>query len=52
MFDAFKTMPHVQEKASWAVQWVPTSNPFAEILVAFAAVECVLFSGHSVPFTG
>ena len=30
---------------------MPTSNPFAERLVAFAAVEGVLFSAYSVPFT-
>merc|ERR1719145_324593 len=45
VFDAIHTMPAVQEKASWAVQWMQTSNSFAERLVAFAAVEGVLFSG-------
>merc|ERR1712204_110636 len=45
VFDAITTMPPVQEKASWAVQWMQTSNSFAERLVAFAAVEGVLFSG-------
>merc|ERR1712062_624206 len=45
VFDAINTMPPVQEKASWAVQWMQTSNSFAERLVAFAAVEGVLFSG-------
>merc|ERR1712027_147926 len=45
VFDAINTMPPVQEKANWAVQWMQTSNSFAERLVAFAAVEGVLFSG-------
>merc|ERR1740129_246966 len=45
VFDAINTMPPVQEKANWAVQWMRTSNSFAERLVAFAAVEGVLFSG-------
>merc|ERR1711953_925032 len=45
VFDAINTMPPVQEKASWAVQWMNTENSFAERLVAFAAVEGVLFSG-------
>merc|ERR1712099_53008 len=45
VFDAIHTMPAVREKASWAVQWMQTSNSFAERLVAFAAVEGVLFSG-------
>jgi len=45
VFDAINTMPPVQEKANWAIQWMQTSNSFAERLVAFAAVEGVLFSG-------
>merc|ERR1719208_201059 len=45
IFDAINTMPAVREKANWAVQWMQTSNSFAERLVAFAAVEGVLFSG-------
>jgi len=45
VFDAINTMPPIQEKASWAIQWMQTSNSFAERLVAFAAVEGVLFSG-------
>merc|ERR1712113_1376638 len=45
VFNAISTMPAVQEKAKWAVQWMQTSNSFAERLVAFAAVEGVLFSG-------
>jgi len=45
VFDAINTMPPVREKASWAVQWMQTSNSFSERLVAFAAVEGILFSG-------
>merc|ERR1712032_1131872 len=45
LFDAIHTMPAVREKANWAVQWMQTSNSFAERLIAFAAVEGVLFSG-------
>merc|ERR1711997_1206768 len=45
VFDAINTMPPVQQKANWAVQWMQTSNSFAERLIAFAAVEGVLFSG-------
>merc|ERR1711967_209306 len=40
-----ETMPAVREKAKWAVQWMNSENSFAERLVAFAAVEGVLFSG-------
>jgi len=45
VFDAMHTMPAVQEKANWALQWMNRENSFAERLIAFAAVEGVLFSG-------
>merc|ERR1719203_132784 len=45
VFNAIATMPAVREKAEWAIQWMNTENSFAERLVAFAAVEGVLFSG-------
>eukprot|EP00928_Gymnodinium_smaydae_P002256 TRINITY_DN107_c0_g1_i11.p1 TRINITY_DN107_c0_g1~~TRINITY_DN107_c0_g1_i11.p1 ORF type:complete len:375 (-),score=92.88 TRINITY_DN107_c0_g1_i11:359-1420(-) len=45
VFDAIHTMPAVQEKAQWAIQWMNRENSFAERVVAFAAVEGILFSG-------
>jgi ribonucleoside-diphosphate reductase subunit M2 len=45
VFDAIHTMPAVEEKANWAVQWMNEDNCFAERIVAFAAVEGILFSG-------
>jgi len=45
IFDAINTMPAVSEKAKWAVQWMQRENSFAERVVAFAAVEGILFSG-------
>lgn len=45
IFDAIHTMPAVGEKAKWAVQWMQRENCFAERIVAFAAVEGILFSG-------
>merc|ERR1712003_268017 len=45
VFNAIATMPAVQEKAKWAIQWMNRENSFAERVVAFAAVEGVLFSG-------
>ena len=45
IFDAIHTMPAVREKAQWAMQWMNRENSFAERVVAFAAVEGVLFSG-------
>merc|ERR1711971_909734 len=45
IFDAIHTMPAVREKAEWAVQWMQKENSFAERIIAFAAVEGILFSG-------
>merc|ERR1711937_74323 len=45
VFKAIHTMPAVQAKAQWAVQWMNDDNCFAERIVAFAAVEGILFSG-------
>merc|ERR1712012_663618 len=45
VFNAIETMSAVREKAMWALQWMQTSNSFAERIVAFAAVEGILFSG-------
>merc|ERR1712117_118656 len=44
-FNAIQTMNAVKEKAEWAVQWMNSENCFAERIVAFAAVEGILFSG-------
>jgi len=45
VFNAIETMPAVQEKAKWAVQWMNRDSSFAERIMAFAAVEGILFSG-------
>jgi len=45
IFNAIHTMPAVAEKAQWAVKWMNGTNSFAERIMAFAAVEGVLFSG-------
>merc|ERR1740117_1497538 len=45
VFDAIHTMPAIQRKADWALRWISNSNRFAERIVAFAAVEGILFSG-------
>jgi len=39
------TLPAVRAKAEWSLQWMNETNCFAERLVAFAAVEGILFSG-------
>ena len=45
VFAAIHTMPAVERKAQWAIQWMNGENSFAERIVAFAAVEGILFSG-------
>ncbi|XP_049847918.1 ribonucleoside-diphosphate reductase small subunit-like [Schistocerca gregaria] len=45
LFNAIRTIPCVEKKALWALRWIGSSSSFAERLVAFAAVEGVLFSG-------
>lgn len=45
LFNALDTVPCVQKKAEWALKWIDEKTPFAERLVAFAAVEGIFFSG-------
>lgn len=35
----------ITKKAEWALKWINDQNPYAERLVAFAAVEGIFFSG-------
>jgi len=45
LLSGIHTMPAVNKKAKWALQWMDNTNCFAERVVAFAAVEGILFSG-------
>lgn len=45
LFNAIEQVPCVARKAAWAVRWIGSAAPFAERLVAFAAVEGIFFSG-------
>ena len=45
LFRAIETIPCVKKKADWALQWIHSDGPFAQRLVAFAAVEGIFFSG-------
>eukprot|EP00300_Choanocystis_sp_HF-7_P004407 c13400_g2_i1.p2 GENE.c13400_g2_i1~~c13400_g2_i1.p2 ORF type:complete len:365 (+),score=78.50 c13400_g2_i1:91-1095(+) len=45
LFSAIDTVPCVKKKADWALRWLDGSECFAERLVAFAAVEGIMFSG-------
>merc|ERR1719336_1240258 len=45
LFEAMHTMPAITKKAQWALKWIKEDAPFAQRLVAFAAVEGIFFSG-------
>jgi len=46
LFNAIETIPCVKKKAEWALKWIEDKrSPYAERLVAFAAVEGIFFSG-------
>lgn len=45
LFNAMDTVPSVQKKANWALKWMAADAPYAQRLVAFAAVEGIFFSG-------
>merc|ERR1719284_1061984 len=45
LLQGIHTLPAVRAKAGWALQWMNDTNCFAERVVAFAAVEGILFSG-------
>ena len=45
LFNAIYTIPAIERKAKWAVDWMNKENSFAERLCAFACVEGILFSG-------
>ena len=45
LFNAVENIPSVAKKAVWAKKWITSDAPYAERLVAFSAVEGILFSG-------
>lgn len=46
LLNAIDTIPCVQRKANWAIQWMQSEEAdFASRLMAFAAVEGIFFSG-------
>ena len=45
LFNAIETIPCIQQKADWALNWMRDHNKFAVRLVAFACVEGIFFSG-------
>ncbi|MCH2045046.1 MAG: ribonucleotide-diphosphate reductase subunit beta [Saprospiraceae bacterium] len=45
LFNAMSTLPCVEKKAKWALDWIDNAPSFAHRLIAFAAVEGIFFSG-------
>lgn len=46
LFNAIETVPTVQKKAQWAIDWIISDSvTFAERLIAYACVEGIFFSG-------
>lgn len=46
LFNAIETLPCVEKKAKWAMNWTSDKDAtFAERLLAFATVEGIFFSG-------
>ncbi|KAI4317735.1 hypothetical protein L6164_025582 [Bauhinia variegata] len=45
LFNAIENLPCVAKKAEWALNWINSSDSFAERLVAFACIEGIFFSG-------
>ncbi len=44
LFNAIETLDCVKKKAKWALRWIEQGS-FTELLIAFAAVEGIFFSG-------
>lgn len=45
LFNAINTVPCIERKAEWALEWMGSNRSFATRLVAFACVEGIFFSG-------
>ncbi len=45
LFHAQQNLACVAKKAQWAMKWIRSKKPFAQRLVAFAAIEGIFFSG-------
>lgn len=45
LFRALDTIPCIQKKGHWALEWIESSESFATRLVGFACVEGIFFSG-------
>ena len=44
LFSAIERTPHIKAKADWAQQWIASDRPLGERVLAFAAIEGIMFS--------
>ena len=45
LLNALENFPCIKKKADWAMKWINSDVPFAQRVIAFAAVEGIFFSG-------
>jgi ribonucleoside-diphosphate reductase subunit M2 len=45
LFNAINTIPCIEKKAEWALNWMGSDKSFATRLIGFACVEGIFFSG-------
>jgi len=45
LFNAITTVPSIKKLSDWALKWLNSDGTYAERLIAFAAMEGILFSG-------
>ncbi len=45
LFNAIREIEIIRKKAAWANKWIASDKPYNQRLIAFAAVEGILFSG-------
>ena len=45
LFRAIDTVPSIEKKAKWALQWMQNTSSYSTRLIAFACVEGIFFSG-------
>ena len=45
LFNSIKSVPSIERMANWAIKWIDSNDDLAYRIIAFAAVECIFFSG-------
>lgn len=45
LFNSIKLVPSIKLMADWAFKWIESKDSLAYRIIAFAAIECIFFSG-------